>query len=247
MKLLRLPLLRLALFTASTAAFAQTYTTYTPSRVISVSGSAEIKVSPDIVFLQLGVESRNPELALARSDNDRRVAGALAYLRNQSIPSEDVKTNFVGVEPRYDNEDPVPRYYSVRKSIEVRLTDLSRFEELLSALLDRGVTHIHSVRYHTSAFRQLRDEARAKAALAAREKAVALCAELGVTCGAVQSINASDNSGWSGGGGHWGAGIGIVMGNFSGSSGSLTDDESETLSIGQISVSAQVNLSFALE
>ena len=51
------------------------------------------------------------------------------------------------------------------------LHDVSRMEEVLSAAVDAGATHIHGVVFQTSKLREYRDKARALAVQAAKDKA----------------------------------------------------------------------------
>jgi len=50
--------------------FAQSFAS---ARTISVSGSAEVRVTPSLVNLVVGVETRNRSLAAAKAENDRRI------------------------------------------------------------------------------------------------------------------------------------------------------------------------------
>ncbi|MCF3650102.1 SIMPL domain-containing protein [Synoicihabitans lomoniglobus] len=238
----------LGLLLSATGLTAQIHSAPPPLRTISVSGTAEVKVTPDIIFLRVGVDTRHPDLAKARDENDSRVGRVLSYLRAHDVPDKNVKTDFVSVEPYYhDSAVIVPRHYIVRKSIEVKLTDLGRFESLSGGLLSNGVTHIHGIQYHTSEFRKHRDQARALAVKAAKEKAEALCAELGVTCGPVQTVSASDQMGWGAGGSwHVGGRMNLVQ-NTSFEPGGTPDNGEGTLSIGQLSVTASVNVSFVMQ
>jgi uncharacterized protein YggE len=138
--------------------------------------------------------------------------------------------------------------FVVRKSIEVKLTDTGSFEGLLTGLLTNGVNNVHGIEFRTSQLRKHRDTARAMAIRAAREKASALASELGVKCGKVYNINANDWGGWSASGGYWGGryGGGMYQNAVQNVGGSVETDDS-TLSVGQISVSATVNVSFLIE
>src|SRR4030095_3981219 len=92
----------------------------------------------------------------------------------------------------------------VRKSIQVKLTDIEAFEALLTGLLTNGVNNVHGIEFRTSQLRKHRDTARAMAVRAAKEKADALASELGVKCGKVYSIDANDAGGWwSPSGSYW--------------------------------------------
>ena len=219
--------------------------------LITVSGSAEVKVAPNEVYLRVGVETRHQNLADAKQQNDERVSKALAFLKASEVPGKDVQTDFVNIEPTYDNDisRTRPVTYVVRKSIEVKLTKVDAFEAVLSGLLTNGVNVVHGIEFRTSELRKHRDTARAMAVRAAREKADALAAELGVKRGKVYSLNANDWGGWwSPSGSYWGGRYGGGMAqNVVQNLGGPSEAEDRTLAIGQISVSASVNVSFLIE
>ncbi len=223
---------------------------------INVSGSAEVKVAPDEIHLSVGVETRDEKLDVARRQNDERVAGALTFLKNSGLKDKDIQTDCISVEPDYDyNKSHVqPVAYIVRKSIEVRLTAVTNFEGTLTGLLTNGVNYVHGIDFRTSQLRKYRDQARELAIKAAKEKADDMASALGVKRGKVSSINVNDwSSGWGGYQNRWGAQWGFngqvqnvqnpgVLSDAAGA-----DTAAETFSVGEISVSATVNVSFLIE
>lgn len=217
---------------------------------INVSGSAEVKVAPDEIYLNVGVETRHETLEEARRENDDRIAKALAFIRSSGVKDKEVQTDFLSVEPIYDNDvsRTKPVIYLVRKSIEIRFTKIAGFESFVTGLLSNGITTIHGIDFRTTEMRKHRDTARAMAVRAAREKADALTAELGVKRGKVCSISTNDWSGWAGSAGSWGRYGANAMQNSAQSFNNPQEaDPSGTLSIGQISVTATVNVSFLIE
>jgi len=222
-----------------------------PPPQISVSGSAEIKVAPDEVLISAGVETRDARLATATDQNDERVASALKFLRDAGVPDKYVQTDFINVEPDYGPGEQIePRFYIARKSIQIKLTTMTNLEAVLTGLLNHGVNRIHNVDFRTTQLRKYRDQAREMATRAAREKADALAKELGVKCGKPCSVNANEGGGWWNwqqyGWGNRG------YNNYSQNavqniSGPPESGGETTLSIGQISVSASVNVSFLIE
>lgn len=223
---------------------------------INISGSADVKVRPDRVNIRVGVETRDQNFDRARTQHDERMRNALQFLKTMHVPDKDVQTDFISVAPEYNYDAwhtnaPV---YIVRKSIELNLTNIALFEPIMTGLLTNGVTHVQNVEFCTSDLRKYRDEARAKAIQAAREKADALCAALGVKRGKPLAINANEYGGiwnyggywgssWGGPGYNYGANAQVVVQNPENAS----DSAGETVSLGQISVSATVNVSFALQ
>ncbi|MEH6418266.1 SIMPL domain-containing protein [Pseudomonas sp. CGJS7] len=251
-------LLFVSLLVSSLPAAAQYPTAPTPGqRSVSVSGSAEVKVAPDEILLNVGVETRHPRLDEAKKLNDESVRAALALLKRDGVPDKDVQTDYISIEPRYEYESDnraaltqaraVPLVYVVRKSIGIRLTRVNEFENVLSGLLANGVQYIHGIEFRTSQLRKHRDAARALAVQAAKEKADALTQAMGVKRGAVQSISESYSGGWWRGGGGWGAGGGQMMQNVMQNAGGGEASEGGALSVGQISVNASVNATFAIE
>src|SRR6266581_5723789 len=218
---------------------------------ISVSGSAEVKVAPDEIYLRVGVETRHENLADAKHQNDELVSKALGFLKSNDVKDKDVQTDFISIEPTYDSNisRTKPVTYIVRKSIEIKLTKMDAFGGLLTGLLTNGVNTVHGVEFRTSQLRKHRDAARAMAIRAAREKADALAAELGVKRGKVYSISANDWGGWWGSSaGYWGGRYG--GGTFQNSMQNVerpSELDDGSLSIGQISVSASVNASFLIK
>jgi uncharacterized protein len=228
----------------------QAFSQQPPPPLISVSGSGEIKVAPDEIHLRMGVESRHEKLEEAKRENDERVAKVLAFLKASNIPSKDVQTDFISIEPTYDHDisRTKPTTYVARKSIETKLTKIEGFEALLTGLLTNGVNNVHGIEFRTSQLRKHRDAARAMAIRAAKEKADALAAELGVTRGKVYSINATEGGGWWNSGSYWGGRYGgWMLQNSVQNVGGSSEATEETMSIGQVSISASVNVSFLIE
>jgi len=218
-------------------------------RIISVSGSAEVKAAPDEVYLKVGVQTRNESLDDAKRENDERVSKSLSFLKTSGIRAKDIQTDFISIEPVYDgpSSDQVVAYI-VRRDIEIKITKVDAFEGLLTGLLDSGVNTVQGVTFSTSELRKYRDEARAMAIQAAKEKADAMASELGVKRGKVDNIGAGDFGGWfATGSGYWGAPQGGSMFQNAIQNAGSSPVESGALSAGQISISASVNVSFEIE
>ena len=88
----------------------------------------------------------------------------------------------------------------------VTLSDLSKFEDLLSGVLDAGANYVHNVKFQTTELRKYRDQARALAIKAAQEKATALAGELSQELGEPVTITEEQSSWQSWYGYGWGSG-----------------------------------------
>ncbi len=208
-------------------------------RLISVTGSAEINVAPDEVVLNLGIESRDKELSIAKAQHDSHVKKVLAEARGAGVEDKYIQTSTLQMEPQY-SEEKVPRFlaYEVAQTIRLTLKDLTKYEALMTKLLESGVNRVDSVEFLVAEPRKYKDEARAKAIRAAREKAVAMAAELGQTIGKpwevsedmADAVVATQNSTFG----------------YLGSNRAAANEES-TVAPGEVSMRASVRVSFLLE
>jgi hypothetical protein len=215
---------------------------------ISVSGSAEVKVAPDEIYLNVGVETRSANLADAKRQNDENISEALKFLKAQGVNDKDVQTDFVNIQPEYHQNTPIIDFYMVQKNITAKLTSTTNFETILTGLLSNGVNYVHGISFRTSQLRKYRDQARGMAVRAAKEKAEAMASETGVKLGKIYNINVNDGGGWiSWSGGYWGGG-GMYQGMQNSVQNAGGDSETEgTFAVGQISVSASVNVSYLIQ
>ena len=121
----------------------------------------------------------------------------------------------------------------------------------MTGLLTNGVNFIDNVDFRTTQLRKLRDHARLMAVRAAKEKAKALTDELGVKLGRPYNVNATDNSVYLGSSSRYlnsSIGANNFVQNVSVSSGGgASDNASDAFAVGQISVTATVNVSFLIE
>lgn len=246
----------IALFCA-TLCRAQYYQSDKPT--INVSGTAEVKVTPDEVMINVGVETRDVDLKTAKAQNDEKVESSLKFLKESGVEDKDVQTDYLQVEPQYQYEDHSlssrvnPQFYLVRKAISIHLRKPAEFDKIITGLLSKGVNNVLGIDFRTSELRKHRDKARQMAVQAAREKAAALAGELGVKVGSPLHINAQEYGGWLSWGesfGGWGRnGRQMMQNSFMNASqnGGGTGSSAETISAGQISVSATVDVTFLIQ
>jgi uncharacterized protein len=219
----------------------------TPS-TISVTGNAEVRVVPDEVILILGVETSDMDLMKAKSLNDERVKRLIGLATLFEIKPEHVQTDFISIEPRYQDSYAQANFlgYWVRKTVVITLKDTSKFEDLLTQALQAGANYVHGVEFRTTELRKYRDQARALAIKAAHEKAVDLTKELGRTVGQAISIQEGSFGWWSSYGSWWGSRYGGPQSqNVMQNAGPAASSEGSTIALGQITVSASVSVSFA--
>ena len=219
-------------------------------RTVTVTGEAEVKVVPDEVIVVFGVESIHKELAEVKKTNDQRVRNVLAAVQAAGVLSKNVQTDYINIEPDYRSSDSsAPKIvgYIERTTIVVTLTDLTKFEKLLTSTLEEGAEHVHSVDFRTTPLRKYRDQARALAIQAAKEKAVALAGELGQKVGRPHSIREGQSGWWSSYRSWWGRGYQMASQNVVQNASGGGSNQGGALAPGTLSVRADVTVTFELE
>ncbi len=189
---------------------------------------------------------------IAKQKNNDIMKKAMAVIKDFKIPDADVQTDYLSVEPRYDDNYDKRNFigYFIRNTFVVTLSDPEKVENLVTSVLQSGVNYIHGISFQTTQFKKYREQARDLALNAAKDKAEKMAGSLGQSIGEPLQINegygGSDwwyyNS-WSG----WGYNRSNVMSqnivqNIQNSSGQL----SETIALGKISIKANVSVTFEL-
>jgi uncharacterized protein YggE len=224
---------------------------YDPRHTISVSGAAEVKAIPNEVIISMSVETHNMSLDNAREDNDEKVTAILAMARKYGVEDKFIQTDYLHVEPRYDeryNNNGEPRErkflgYYMTKSIMITLRDISKFERVVAEALKLGTNYIQGTSFETTELRKYRDRARIDAIKAAKEKAIALAGELGqkvgkpitITEGAARPYQANFKR------------IGSFNANLSVDSDDKALDENGSVAPGELKIEANVEVTFELE
>jgi len=221
-------------------------------RTLSVNGEAEVKVVPDEVVINMNVQTKAETLMGAKSKNDKIIKNFISYAKGINISEKDIKTDYVNVRPQYQscsynqslkhcNSSKV-LHYTVSNGMQIKLKDLNQYDKLISKAMELGVKYINDVQFVTSELRKHRDKARELASKAAIEKAKDIAKVFGVKLKKPVTIivnvpyfyyhNSRRNNSMSQN----------VMQNAGGDSGSPS-----TLSLGQISIKAKVNVIFEVE
>ncbi len=229
-----------------------------PRRTISVTGEAEVRVVPDQVIISMTAESRGTALLETQKRNDQTIAALIAFAhKKMDVEEKYIQTDYTSVQPtykncRYDDEmsgkcSPLEiTYYSVRKGIQIKLKTLDHYEALVSQALQLGITHVDNVQFTTTKLREHRDKARDMAAKASQEKAKALAETLGMELGKPITINANQyHTFYRHGAG--GRGQNRMMQNAIQSAPSGGGGDASALALGQINISAQVNVTYEME
>ena len=217
------------------------------SRSIQVSGSAVVKVIPDLVTIQLGVTSNATTPQAVYDQNTAAMKKVMAAIRLLGVAEKDISTDYYLIQPVYSDYNSLDiRGYRISNHLVVNLKDVSKVSQVLTAALSAGANEVVDVQFKTSQLRQYRDQARQLAMQAAQEKAHALASAANAQPGCVLSIDETNSSyysyPWSS---RYQPQTQNVIQNTTGNDQPPSDDG--PISLGQISVQADVQARFSLK
>lgn len=202
---------------------------------ISVSGEGKVKVAPDQVVINLGVQNTGKDAAEVKKLNDETVDKVVKYIKKFGIPTSDFQTTNVSLYKSYDYEKK-KHNFQASQTITITLKDIKKYDELMMGLVERGINNINGVEFKSSKIEEHKVTARKQAVLDAKKKAEDFVSVLNQKVG--KAIMITDNS----------QPIyqppmyrNVMM------KAEAMDAIPETLAIGEIEIITNVNVSFLLE
>ena len=212
----------------STMAIAQNQTP-----TVEVVGEGIVYATPDMVNISISIEKEGLDLKNLRQKNGEAVAQVLQLL-SKELPMENFQTSYVSL---YKDDYNKLNKYRVVQNINIKLEDISKYDNLMNAIFDAGVNRIDGISFGVKNKEKLLQEARVAAIDDARKKALLYAVSLDQNIGKaiqIKEINSHFND------------IQPVERMSKMSLGSPANGNDNTLAIGKIAIEAQVNVAFEL-
>ena len=208
---------------------------------ISVQGEAVVRVVPDRITIVIGAETIATTVEAAKKADNEKIAAVLKALKADGIPAKNLQTDCLSIDPQYSSNDQEISRYRVINHVAVTVEDPARVERIVADTIAAGANAIRNIEFSHSELRKYRDQARAMALIAAREKAEAMAAVLKQKIGRPVTVAEQfPYGGWNPGGRL--SMVQNAVGNVNGSGG-----DGETLELGKIAVRAGVSVTFELK
>jgi len=202
---------------------------------INVSGEGKIKVTPDYAIINIGVENVGADAAEVKKKNDATVDAVIKYLKGFKLPASDYQTKQVFLSKTYDYNKK-KNNFTASQQISITLKDLTKYDAMMMGLVDTGINNIQGVEFKATKLAQYESEARKAAVVEAKAKAQDFASALGQKVG--KAILVSDNSQTN-----------YPMPRMYAMEMKASADgmPQQTLAIGEIEITANVNIGFVLE
>lgn len=174
---------------------------------ITVQGSGQATLPPDVARVSFTVQNTAATVATAQAATTKQANAALSYVKEQGIADKDVKTLSYNINPQYSYPTPCsasdsscPRYsdpkitgYQVSESIQVTIHDLTTVGTMLGGIGKLNVQNVQGPDFALSDATAGYSAARADAIEKAKVQAELLAEQLGVHLGKI--VNFSESSG----------------------------------------------------
>ncbi|MEK7479035.1 MAG: SIMPL domain-containing protein [Patescibacteria group bacterium] len=181
-----------------------------PSSLRSFSVSAEGKSTgvPDVAEFTFSVITEGGEkLAELQTENTEKMNKAIAFLKEQGVKKEDIKTSQYSVNPRYESYScgrpiysgvggpsvepcPPPKIvgYVITQSASVKIRDFGKAGDIVSGVVKSGVNETSNLNFTIDDPTSVTDAARAEAIEKAQKKAESIAKAGGFRVGKLISI-----------------------------------------------------------
>ena len=165
-----------------------------PTRTVSVTGSGEVNVAPDVAVVVLGVETQADTAQAALSQNNTQMQALINTLNQAGIQSTNIQTQGLQLYPRYSQTNQTQTQqtivgYTAVNTVQVRVQNLDNLGAMLDAAIQAGGNTIQNLSFEVGNPTPALDQARQQAMADARQKAEQLAQLVGATLGPVLSIN----------------------------------------------------------
>jgi uncharacterized protein YggE len=158
---------------------------------ISVAGEGKVKVVPDQATITATVETKGNNAKDVKKQNDQQMEAVLKIIKKMNLAPADYRTQRVSLNPVYDYEKKKTSYNAIQ-TVEILLRNLSQYDELMEGLVNEGINRIDNVVFQSSKLALHQSEARKLAMKDAKLKAEDYVSVLGQKVGKAMTI--SDNS-----------------------------------------------------
>jgi uncharacterized protein YggE len=163
-----------------------------PTRTITVNGTGQVTLNPDIAYVYVGVQSQSEQVTTALSENNDKAQAVAAALRELGIEDKDIQTSSFNIYPQQQygpNGEVTSTMYVVNNTVYITVRELQKMGSLLDVVVRTGANSINGVTFDVQDKSKAVSEARRLAIESARSQADEMSQAAGVTLGDLQTMS----------------------------------------------------------
>lgn len=206
-------------------------------RTLSVSGSGQANLTPDIAYIYVGVHTENPTAAEGVAENNTQTQKVIQAIKDFGIDEKDIRTINFSIFPqdKFDPQSGTPtgeKTYVVDNTVYVTVRKLDQLGDLLDTVVKAGANTVNSIQFDVADKAEALKQARADAVKDAEAQAKSLAEAAGLSLGEIQSISFVDNQ---------------PIFDGKGGGGAAVSEAAIPIQPGQLTFTVNVNISYALK
>lgn len=236
LKISVLTVLTMLVFTACAAGTVGAPVNSTEPAQLSVTGTGQVLVVPDVASITVGVQTRGATVSEALEANNAQAQQIKDTLIAAGILEKDVQTSYFNVYQQFEYDlqgNPSDPYFTVDNSVYVTVRDIAKLGEILDTVGRSGANNIYGVNFDVEDKTEAQSTARDLAVQSAKVQAEKLAKSAGVELGELLSVNSSATM------------TSPIYGGYGMGGGGMA--ESVPISSGQMPINAQVILVYAIK
>ena len=161
-------------------------------RTISVNGSSQVILTPDMAYVSIGVHSEAKDAKEAVASNNQQSQAVIDALVAAGVDAKDIQTINFSVYPQ-DKYSPtgelLEKVFAVDNTVYVKVRKLDSIGSLLDTAVQAGANTIYGISFDVENKDAAMAEGRKNAIANARQQAEQLAEAASVTLGEVYSIS----------------------------------------------------------
>jgi len=164
---------------------------------IYVNGTGQVFLTPDVVYVYIGVRSESEDVSNALRENNIQTEAVADALKENNVDPADIQTSAFNVypQPKYDMQGEITETtYNVENTIYVTIRDLQNLGKVLDEVIKAGANNINGVEFDVLDKSEALTEARALAIKNAKSQAQELASAADVELGDLISLSVYANN-----------------------------------------------------
>lgn len=153
---------------------------------VVVTGTASVKVKPDVAYINVGVETKNKDAKVAQDENAKVMNVVIAKLKEKGIKDNEIQTSGYNIYERYNYSSVGTRMsegYVVEARITVTVNDVSKAGEVFDTAVKNGANRADGIRFDIKDRSKVYNEALKLAMKDASAKADSIMSTFGAKAG----------------------------------------------------------------
>ena len=163
-----------------------------PQRMINVTGTGQVYLTPDVAYINIGVHTVADTVGDALKTNNSQATAVASSLKELGVDAKDIQTNAFNVYPQQQfgpQGEVIKTTYAVDNTVFVTVRDLSKLGQILDVVVQNGANSINGITFDVLDKTKALAQVRQIAVTDARQQAQQLADAAGVKLGNLISLS----------------------------------------------------------